>query len=397
MVTALRLSDPRHPGPVGVDASGCRRTGAAASRRSTFSLNDEPTATACSSAGLDAHRREVDAALDSAGADRAASSACRSAACRGARSRRGIPIASRRWCWSRRRRRAGSRPQTAGYVRAPAPVAAAVRLRGARSGRAGTGRRAADVARPRAFARGIACRCCARRARRREWRPGCARWRDLDIATTVARISAPTLVLTGERGLDRVVPVSSSLEYIKLIRRRTASRVAGAPGISALITQPERASPTTWGQISCDERDGQKSGHKCCDDLQSDGPAGPLEALLDEPATDADACGGGVRTSASAAGRHDAHQGGVSGRERPGRASAARCCGSTSAASARAAANSTPGRAKPPISRRRSISMAARYPARRSGRPDFHLDPGSRSKPAPRIRACRRSSASPRR
>jgi pimeloyl-ACP methyl ester carboxylesterase len=42
-------------------------------------------------------------------------------------------------------------------------------------------------------------------------------WSDLDIAADWRAIGAPTLVLTGEPRLDRVVPVSSSLEYIKLI------------------------------------------------------------------------------------------------------------------------------------------------------------------------------------
>jgi len=42
-------------------------------------------------------------------------------------------------------------------------------------------------------------------------------WSTLDISADCRVIDAPTLVLTGEPRLDRVVPVSSSLEYMKLI------------------------------------------------------------------------------------------------------------------------------------------------------------------------------------
>ena len=42
-------------------------------------------------------------------------------------------------------------------------------------------------------------------------------WEAQDLTADVRRITAPTLVVTGEPDLDRVVPVASSLEYLSLI------------------------------------------------------------------------------------------------------------------------------------------------------------------------------------
>ena len=42
-------------------------------------------------------------------------------------------------------------------------------------------------------------------------------WEARDLVEEVRRITAPTLVVTGEPHLDRVVPVASSLEYLSLI------------------------------------------------------------------------------------------------------------------------------------------------------------------------------------
>lgn len=42
-------------------------------------------------------------------------------------------------------------------------------------------------------------------------------WEATDLTPTIRRVSVPTLVITGEPGLDRVVPVASSLEYLSLI------------------------------------------------------------------------------------------------------------------------------------------------------------------------------------
>ena len=42
-------------------------------------------------------------------------------------------------------------------------------------------------------------------------------WETTDLTADVRRITARTLVITGEPELDRIVPVSSSLEYLSLI------------------------------------------------------------------------------------------------------------------------------------------------------------------------------------
>jgi pimeloyl-ACP methyl ester carboxylesterase len=41
--------------------------------------------------------------------------------------------------------------------------------------------------------------------------------RSLDVEADCARVSAPTLVITGDRALDRVVPVSGTERYAQLI------------------------------------------------------------------------------------------------------------------------------------------------------------------------------------
>jgi pimeloyl-ACP methyl ester carboxylesterase len=42
-------------------------------------------------------------------------------------------------------------------------------------------------------------------------------WRTADLVSACRRVVAPTLVVTGDPDLDQVVPVSSSLEYLRLI------------------------------------------------------------------------------------------------------------------------------------------------------------------------------------
>ena len=122
------------------------------------------------------------------------------------------------------------------------------------------------------------------------------------------------------------------------------------------------------------------------------GPAGPLEALLDEPAAPATHAQGGrrLRPSASAVWRDDAHEGGVSGREGRWRASAAPCCASTSAASAAAPARSTSGTGEKADFTAALDYMAAHYPGPAAlGRRGSRSARGSRSRSAPRTIACR--------
>lgn len=63
--------------------------------------------------------------------------------------------------------------------------------------------------------------------------------RTLDVAADCARIKAPTLVITGEAHLDRVVPVQTTQRYASLI---CGARYELIPrtGHLAVLTQPER-------------------------------------------------------------------------------------------------------------------------------------------------------------
>ena len=67
-----------------------------------------------------------------------------------------------------------------------------------------------------------------------------------DFVADCASIVAPTLVLTGEPQLDRVVPVTSTLQYLELIggAHRAELRQTGHIG---LITKPEE-----WADLVCD-------------------------------------------------------------------------------------------------------------------------------------------------
>ena len=98
------------------------------------------------------------------------------------------------------------------------------------------------------------------------------------------------------------------------------------------------------------------------------GPAGRLEALLDLPAgrrrrRRAGARGGRLRAPASAVRRDDAHEGGLSGREGARAASAARCCASTSAASAQRGHLRSGRRREGRLQRRRSTTWRRGIPA----------------------------------
>ncbi len=61
---------------------------------------------------------------------------------------------------------------------------------------------------------------------------------DTDLAADCARITAPTLVITGEAGLDHVVPVESSSEYTRRIANARAV-VLERTGHLGSITRPE--------------------------------------------------------------------------------------------------------------------------------------------------------------
>ena len=59
-----------------------------------------------------------------------------------------------------------------------------------------------------------------------------------DVTADCARITAPTLVVTGERALDHVVPVEGSSEYLRLIPGARAA-VLERTGHLGSITRPE--------------------------------------------------------------------------------------------------------------------------------------------------------------
>lgn len=60
-----------------------------------------------------------------------------------------------------------------------------------------------------------------------------------DFCADCARVAAPTLVITGEDALDRVVPAASTREYTRLIAGARYEMMDGT-GHIGLVTQPER-------------------------------------------------------------------------------------------------------------------------------------------------------------
>jgi pimeloyl-ACP methyl ester carboxylesterase len=64
-------------------------------------------------------------------------------------------------------------------------------------------------------------------------------WEGTDLAHDFGRLTAPTLIITGEPHLDRVVPVRSSLEYLDLIPGARHAELRGT-GHVGLITMPDR-------------------------------------------------------------------------------------------------------------------------------------------------------------
>jgi pimeloyl-ACP methyl ester carboxylesterase len=64
-------------------------------------------------------------------------------------------------------------------------------------------------------------------------------WQGYDITNECRRITAPTLLITGESSLDRVVPVERTREYLRLIPRATHATLPGT-GHIGLITRPHR-------------------------------------------------------------------------------------------------------------------------------------------------------------
>jgi pimeloyl-ACP methyl ester carboxylesterase len=59
-----------------------------------------------------------------------------------------------------------------------------------------------------------------------------------DIAADCTRIASPTLVVTGERAIDNVVPVENTMEYLRAIPGSTHA-VLGSTGHLGSVTHPE--------------------------------------------------------------------------------------------------------------------------------------------------------------
>jgi pimeloyl-ACP methyl ester carboxylesterase len=64
-------------------------------------------------------------------------------------------------------------------------------------------------------------------------------WQDTDIEADCARVIAPTLVITGEPGLDRVVPVETTREYLRLIPGARHETLPDT-GHVGLVLKPDR-------------------------------------------------------------------------------------------------------------------------------------------------------------
>jgi 3-oxoadipate enol-lactonase len=69
-----------------------------------------------------------------------------------------------------------------------------------------------------------------------------------------ARIVAPTLVITGEPGLDRVVQVDTTLEYVKSIPGARSAMLEGT-GHLGLVTRPERFAAIVGEFVTIDAAD----------------------------------------------------------------------------------------------------------------------------------------------
>ena len=86
-------------------------------------------------------------------------------------------------------------------------------------------------------------------------------WRVMDLWDDCARVASPTLVLTGEPGLDRVVPVASSREYLEGIRQARHVVLEGT-GHLGLISRPALFAEAVRTFVRSSEADavGDRSG-----------------------------------------------------------------------------------------------------------------------------------------
>jgi pimeloyl-ACP methyl ester carboxylesterase len=198
-----------------------------------------PASAGAGSINFDAHLDQVDAALDRAEARRAVVCgvsygglvAVRYAATRGWRVSELVLVSAPgpRWQPDERVRRYADKP----WLSAPAFVLGARsrlwhEIAAARAGRldrwAALGRYLLSVASHPASPPEMARRV--------------AMLEPCDFAADARRVTAPTLVVTGEEDLDRVVPVGGTLEYLALIPAAKGVTLHGT-GHIGLVTKPE--------------------------------------------------------------------------------------------------------------------------------------------------------------
>jgi pimeloyl-ACP methyl ester carboxylesterase len=79
-----------------------------------------------------------------------------------------------------------------------------------------------------------------------------------DYGSEVARIQAPTLIVTGEAGLDRVVPVAATLDYLRLVPQARVVTLARTGHLGS-VTRPQLFAElvvpfATQGTTSTDSR-----------------------------------------------------------------------------------------------------------------------------------------------
>jgi pimeloyl-ACP methyl ester carboxylesterase len=86
----------------------------------------------------------------------------------------------------------------------------------------------------------------------------------LDVHEDCAQITVPTLVVTGERGLDYVVPVDGSSAYAHLIRG-AESAIIERTGHLGIMTRPDAFARIVGHfihrRIGADPRVGPEGGH----------------------------------------------------------------------------------------------------------------------------------------
>lgn len=70
----------------------------------------------------------------------------------------------------------------------------------------------------------------------------------IDFCPDCSRVQAPTLVVTGERGLDRIVPVESTLRYVEMIPGATHAQL-DRTGHLGLVTRPETFASVVGGFV----------------------------------------------------------------------------------------------------------------------------------------------------